>query len=315
MNTRKAGGRLRMTVAEDRNVTLVEYRKWLAEYRSLSEVTIRKYLRYLALFLEWLGRRRNASPLLSLSHDQVETFFLHYSSTRGAASREQMQAALRVFLGFCSSKGYTRDLTDAVPTVRSFTLAKVPRAVSDADIERILAHINRSTSIGRRDYAMIQMFHEYGVRSKQVRMLRLCDIDWKRSEIRFPIMKYGKEVRMPLTPVVGESLCDYLQHGQPRSPRQEVFLSARPPFRPFRHPSMITRIVLSRAVAAGITSHTVGPHQFRHAFATRMLNDGRSLKTIADLLGHRRLQTAFIYTKVDFQNLSAVALEWPEGRS
>jgi integrase/recombinase XerD len=314
MNTRKAGGRLLMADARDRSAVLAEYTKWLVEYRNASEVSIHKHRRYLAFFFEWLSHGRSVNALSGLSHDQVEAFFLRYSSTRGAASREQMQAVLRVFLRFCFAKGHTRDLSGAVPTLRSFRLATVPRAVSQEDIHRILTHINRATPIGRRDYAMIQMFHEYGVRSKQVRMLRLCDVDWKRSEVRFPIMKYGKDVCMPLTSLVGESLCDYLQHGRPPSLRQEVFLSARPPFKALRHASMITAIVLRHAIAAGITSHTVGPHQFRHAFATRMLNEGQSLKAIADLLGHRRLQTTFIYTKVDFQSLSAVPLEWPEDR-
>ena len=53
-------------------------------------------------------------------------------------------------------------------------------------------------------------------------------------------------------------------------------------------------------------------HVFRHGFATRMLEQGHSLKAIADVLGHRHLQTTFIYTKVDFNVLKQVALEWPE---
>jgi len=126
-------------------------------------------------------------------------------------------------------------------------------------------------------------------------------------------MKYGKAVRLPLIPVVGESLLSYLQHGRPPSSRQEVFLSAMPPFGPIQAPT-VTAIITRRASAAGITPHTAGPHRFRHAFAVRMLKEGQPLKAIADLLGHRRLQTTFIYTKVDFQSLSAVPLEWPEDR-
>lgn len=314
MDPRKAGGPLRMKDAQDKNELLVEYSKWLVEYRNVCEVTKQKHLRYLAVFLEWLARGRCADALSGLSHDQVETFFLHYSSTRGGASRAQMQAVLRVFLRFCFSKGHTRDLSGAVPTLRSFTLATVPRATSEEDIRRILAQINRATPAGLRDYAMIQMFLGYGVRSKQVRTLRLSDIDWKRSEIRFPVMKYGKAVHLPLTAVVGESLLDYLQHGRPTSSEREIFLSVMPPFGPIQA-STISNIVTRHANAAGIAPHTAGPHRFRHAFATRMLKEGQSLKAIADLLGHRRLQTTFIYTKVDFQSLSAVPLEWPEGRS
>jgi len=304
-----------MTDARDRNAAVVGYTKWLVEYRNTSEVTIKKQLRYLSVFLDWLAHRQHTNALSQLSHDHVETFFLHYSSTHGAASREQMQSMLRLFLRFCFSRGYTRDLSGAIPTLRSFTLTTVPRAIGEEDIRRILGHINRATPAGLRDYAIIQMLREYGVRSKQVRILRLRDVDWRRSEIDFPVMKYGKSVRLPLTPVVGESLLDYLEHGRPPSSDQEIFLSVMPPFGPLRQPAAISNIISRRASAAGVTSHTVGPHSFRHAFATRMLEEGQSLKAIADLLGHRRLQTTFIYTKVDFQSLSVVALEWPEGKS
>lgn len=54
-----------------------------------------------------------------------------------------------------------------------------------------------------------------------------------------------------------------------------------------------------------------GSHAFRHGFATRMVNKGHSLKEVADVLGHRHLSTTFIYTKVDFNALQQVALDWP----
>jgi site-specific recombinase XerD len=56
----------------------------------------------------------------------------------------------------------------------------------------------------------------------------------------------------------------------------------------------------------------LGPQSFRHAFATRMLGRGQSLKVIADMLGHRRISSSLIYTKVDFQMLGRLPLEWPE---
>ncbi len=62
---------------------------------------------------------------------------------------------------------------------------------------------------------------------------------------------------------------------------------------------------------AGV-SRPKGSHAFRHGFATRMLQHGQSIKTIADLLGHRNINTPFIYTKVDFETLRRLPLDWPE---
>ena len=113
---------------------------------------------------------------------------------------------------------------------------------------------------------------------------------------------------------VAEALLDYLQHGRPKCTFPEVFLSTKSPFRPINHPSQLSRIINRCASAAGLKYERVGPHMFRHAFATKMLQQKNTLKSIADMLGHRCLQTTYIYTKVDFQNLSQVALEWPEER-
>ena len=63
---------------------------------------------------------------------------------------------------------------------------------------------------------------------------------------------------------------------------------------------------------AGIEVSKRGVHAFRHGFASRMVNKGHSLKAVADVLGHRHLSMTFIYTKVDFNALKQVALDWPE---
>jgi site-specific recombinase XerD len=111
---------------------------------------------------------------------------------------------------------------------------------------------------------------------------------------------------------VGEAVLDYLQNGRPAWPWPEVFLTSRAPYHPFPHSSTLSGIVQRRLRAAGVDLPGAAAHAFRHAFATRMLRQGNGLKAIADVLGHRRLSTTFLYTKVDFNALKQVALEWPQ---
>ena len=70
--------------------------------------------------------------------------------------------------------------------------------------------------------------------------------------------------------------------------------------------------VCSHLRSLGLGQGARGPHGFRHAFASRLLGNGHSLKTIADMLGHRDINSTFIYTKVDFRTLADVPLDWPE---
>jgi site-specific recombinase XerD len=145
-----------------------------------------------------------------------------------------------------------------------------------------------------------------------VRALLLKDIDWKANTILFRASKGGKDSLLPLTREVGESLLDYLQNARPPYPFPEVFLTCHPPYRPIPRASNISMMVHHHILSADIDVRAKGTNAFRHGFAKRMIKEGHSLKAVADLLGHRRLSTTFIYAKVDCDALKQVALEWPE---
>lgn len=175
----------------------------------------------------------------------------------------------------------------------------------------VLASVDRTSSDGRRDYAILTLLQTYGVRGGQVRALRLEDINWSENQILFRAAKGGKDSLLPLTTEVGESLLAYLQNARPPSAEPEVFLTSRAPYRPLRQSSSLSEIVRRRIRAVGLEVPSKGAHASRHGFATRMVADGHPFKAVADVLGHRYLSTTFIYTKVDFNALSQVALEWP----
>ena len=112
-------------------------------------------------------------------------------------------------------------------------------------------------------------------------------------------------------PAVGEAILVYLRRGRPHTGSRRVFLSTRPPFPPVKG-SCITSLVIRAFAKTGVSSPHHGSHALRHAWAARMLEEGRPLKIIADLLGHRSLDTTRIYTKVDLSRLRTVPLPWPE---
>lgn len=145
-----------------------------------------------------------------------------------------------------------------------------------------------------------------------MRALRMEDIRWAGNQILFRASKNGKDSLLPLTVEVGQSLLDYLRYARPRCSYPQVFLTCRAPYHPLAHPNSLSAIVDRHIRAAGIDVPSKGAHAFRHGFATRMVGMGHSLKEVADVLGHRHLSTTFIYTKVDFNALKQVALDWPQ---
>jgi len=279
----------------------------------LSEGTVSNHRWCLQHFLKWLGPDSAPQRLDRLTPSRVEDFCFCFGGQRGRSERHCMQTALRTFFAFCLKEGHlSRDLRGAVPILRTYSLASLPRAISDSDARRVLSGIDTGTAEGLRDFAMFQLLLCYGVRGAHVRSLRLDQILWEQGRIRFPALKGGRSLDLPLTEAAGNSLLDYLQKGRPASLFPEVFVSTALPYGPLRN--TFSGIIARRMQAAGIDA-PIRTHAFRHAFATRMLRQGQPLKAVADLLGHRALQTTFIYTKVDFRTLRGVALPWPEASS
>lgn len=289
------------------------YLGWMRTHQHASEGTLVRRAHSIRQFLQWLGAMTPLFNLAALSADTVERFFVAYAKTMGRSARRSMQSALRTFLRFCLHAGYLQQPLDrAVPTLRTYKLATVPRGLSNDQAQQVLCGINRRCPVGRRDYAIIQLLYTYGVRGGQLRTLRMEDIDWAQNRILFKAAKHGKDTRLPLTLEAGRSLLDYLRNGRPVCACLEVFVTSRAPYHPLTHSNALSAIVERHIRAAGIALHSRGAHVFRHGFATRMLQQGHSLKAIADVLGHRHLTTTFIYTKVDFNALQQVAMDWPQ---
>ncbi len=289
------------------------YLAWMAHYQHAAVGTLELRAQYLTAFLRWLGPKATPQGLATLTPDGIEAFFLAYAQKVGVAARRSMQSALRTFFRFCLYQSYVHAPLDlAVPTLRTYKLASVPHGLTDVQAQQVLQGVNRKTLVGRRDYAILQLLFTYGVRGGQVRALLLEQIDWARNQILFEPAKGGKASLLPLTTEVGESLLDYLQNSRTPSPYPQVFLTTRAPYHPLPRSNSLSAIVDRCIRAAGIDIPHKGAHVFRHGFATRMLQDGHPLKAVADVLGHRYLGTTFIYTKVDFNSLQQVALDWPE---
>lgn len=295
---------------------LEEYIRWMKDVKHSSPRTLETRCNYLVKFLIWLGLDVVSERISMLSPERIQGFFLDYASTSGQAARRSMQSTLRTFLRFCHFQGYmNRDLSGCVPTLRTYKLKSIPRAIDDKAAQNLLCSINRKTDSGRRDYAIIQLLYTYGIRNGQVRALHLDDINWRKNQIRFMALKGGKEVIQPLTNNVGEGLLDYLRNSRPQSSHSEVFLTLRAPYRPLHYSTTVAEIIARNIRKYGIQSPRCGAHAFRHHFATRMLEEGHPLKSIADMIGHRCIKTTSMYTKVDFQALNNIALDWPESAS
>ena len=301
--------------AESREV-LRAFAAWLRSERKLEFSTITVRIGSIRVFLDWVSERLDVafkSALLNLTAAQVEDFFVECGETHGRALRRNMQAALRRFLRFAADRGWAdADLASAVPSLVSWRLSGLPSVPSEADLSRLLASPFKFGECPGRDWAIVCLLAIYGVRRGQISALRLEDVSWSERTIEFSAHKGGKSVRHSLSDAVAEALARYLRDERPESDQDWVFLRHRRPYERLS-PAAISAVVSMRADRRGLGK--LGPHALRHAFASRLLSHDQSMKTIADLLGHRSMSSVGIYAKVDLLRLAELAEEWPEAES
>jgi site-specific recombinase XerD len=288
-----------------------EYARFLRDHRGIGEKTIGRRRADVSAFLESLGKEGTAATISSLSPDAVHAFVMARPEKLARSSKKTLCAALRMFLRFLLLRGYlARDIVSSVPVIPSYKLDRLPRGIAWEDIQKILAVVDRTTVVGRRDYAIFLMLATYGIRVGQLCAMTLDDIDWRRQTIRVRAAKGGRDTVLPLRRSVGEALVAYLRDGRASSCHREIFLRVRAPLAPLR--AALTAQIRPYARRAGVNP-PYGTHAWRHACATRMLAGGQSLKTIRDVLGHISIESTFIYTKVDVETVRQAALEWPMG--
>lgn len=159
-----------------------------------------------------------------------------------------------------------------------------------------------------RDRAILLLLAVYGLRSGELRRLRLEDIDWPGERVRIVRSKSSRPEVLPLTPAVGNAIGRYLRHGRPQGECRTLFLTVLAPFRPLSAGGLYD-IVRRHFSRVGTVTKGRGPHGLRHACARNLVEAGLSLKEVGDHLGHRSPEATRIYAKVNLTALRLVALE------
>jgi site-specific recombinase XerD len=223
--------------------------------------------------------------------------------------------ATRAFLRFLIGRGLIADgLVGAVPSVRQWKHASLPRYLSVEDLAAVFTGREAATHVGRRDRAILMILARLGLRSCALASLRLDDIRWHEGLVLVRGAKSRRERALPLPADVGAAVVSYLRDGRPPSKLREVFLAVRAPHN-ILTPTAVSSIVTSALRHAGVSSAHGGAHVLRHTAATRMVRAGATFKDVADVLGHARIETTAIYAKLDLDTLARVALPWPEATS
>ena len=286
-----------------------DYQGYLVTERALQPATIVAYLAVTRAFVVH-AHVSSDIELEMLTPDQVRAFALvecRRLTPKGAGNR---MGGLRAFLHYLYLTSVTLNpLGAAVPSIAGWSQTTLPRGIDPSAVDQIVATCDRSTDVGRRDFAILVVLSRLGLRAGEVAELELDDVDWRAGEISV-VGKGRTRDRLPMPVEVGEAVVDYLSHGRPAGGSRRLFRLVCAPFGPMTMTGV--RAVLRRACwRAGLAD--TGAHPFRHTLATDMLRRGGSLTEIGQVLRHANVATTAIYAKVDRNGLAALALPWPGG--
>jgi integrase/recombinase XerD len=284
--------------------------EYLVRERGLARESVRSYTGVARRFLAETGLGADAG-MVGLTAAEVTGFVRRECTRRGVASAKATVTGLRSWLRFLYLDGQIRvPLTGAVPSAACWQLAALPRAVSPAELARLMGSCDQDSAAGRRDLAILVLLARLGLRAGEVAGLDLGDIGWRQGEI----VVRGKGSRrdiLPLPADAGEAVAGWLAGGRPRDAAcPAVFVRLPAPHG--RLASTSVSYVVRRACArAGVTA--AGAHRLRHSAAAGMLAAGGNLAEIGQVLRHAQPGTTAIYAKADVLALSPLALPWPGG--
>jgi integrase/recombinase XerD len=287
------------------------YGEFLSRARGFAPSTVVQHAATVSRLLEHVGYEHHPTRIAELAPADIEAFIQRTGRRISRAALQHVVAHVRGFLRYQATQNRVpRGLDGVIDTPRVYRGERLPRALPWTTVSALLRSIDRSTPIGRRDFAILLLIAAYGLRTSDVVALRLEDIEWRAQRIRISQRKTGVPLLLPLTDEVGAALVDYLRRGRPPLLVREVFLRARAPAGALK-PTAVTEVFQAWSRRSGLSIGFQGPHCIRHSLAVHLLRQGTSLKTIGDLLGHRSAEATCMYLRLAVEDLRDVALPVP----
>ncbi len=282
---------------------------WIED--GLSKNTLEAYRRDLTLYAQWLARAHERVLDATRESDLLEYAVARHAGSKATSGNRRLTVFKRYFRW-----ALREHLAPADPTLKLRAARqpmRVPKTLSEAQVEALLGAPDVETPLGLRDRAMLEVMYASGLRVSELVELKTVHVSLSDGAVRVT----GKGAKERLVPFGEEAhawLRRYLSQARGeilgRQASDALFVTARggPMTR-----QMFWKLIKAHALRGGVAV-PLSPHTLRHAFATHLLNHGADLRAVQMLLGHADISTTTIYTYVARERLKALhAAHHPRG--
>lgn len=283
----------------------------LEEFRSLSPLTISSKRVTITSFMNYLGDN-NVKDFHHCKQKNV-TGYLSSLADLSSSTISGRIFILRHFFNYLNSRNLTQfSGNELFPVIFTNKQERILSFYSIDEIRRIVSAIDRGTPYGKRDFIVVLLAAELGIRSGDIIRLKMSNIHWEHNTIEFIQYKTKIFNQLPLLENIKYALIDYLKNGRPESDLEYIFIGMKNGGKPLTN-TCIHQIVSKYFKKAGvdISERKHGPHAMRHSLASSMLHNNTPMYVIKEVLGHSNINTTRMYLNIDIDTLRKLALEAP----
>jgi len=283
-----------------------QYLDFLRSLRLNEKRTLQYYKKRISNFIEYLFEKGidNRSEI-------TEEAIVKYIESREHQQKEYIDTTRR-FLSFLFHKNVIeKDYSYMLKSLgKRIKHVKAPSFYAPNEVQKIETSISRSNNVGKRNYAMVLLCSRLGLRVSDVANLSFSDINWENNKITLVQYKTGNPLTLPLLPIVGNAIIDYLRYARPKSVSDKVFLRCLPPYVALNGRAVHAAIGVafkSSGIEFGDRHH--GGHALRFSLAQRMLDKSTPISIISETLGHSEVNTTRTYLRIDLSHMLGCVLD------
>ncbi len=285
------------------------YRKYLSK-KGQKKITIKTKVSRILVFLRYLDLK--CIKLEDVDFQVIADFYLFLSSKYASSARSNIQFTLRDFLVFAENISATKAGTSRlVIRIYSNKHERLPSTYSIEEINSILATVDRSTKYGKRDYVMLLLAVQLGMRRMDICHMKLEGIHLDDRYIMFRQEKTGSVEKLPLTDLLTYALADYLMNSRPANDSELLFIRmgahCGSGYSDTALYSIINKYMKKAKINTSGKRH--GTHSMRHSLSSNLLKEGTPLPVISRILGHSSTEITTQYLWMDTEQLRKLSLE------
>jgi site-specific recombinase XerD len=283
-----------------------DYLNWRQDDGESSPRQLNPIGRVLAALDDYL--KQHDIDLSRLRIEQLDGFMAEFCRPLAVGSCRHYRSLLRGFLSYLHQRGIIKkNLAPLLIGAPQFAMAKPPKFLRPAEVQKLLESLPVSTARELRTYATVQLAYSLGLRPVEISGLRLDDICFGRATLSLQRRKNDIPLELPIAEPALKAVVAYVVGGRPKSEDRHLFLSQMAPYGPIV-PGAVARDIQEAMKIAGLNATA---YWLRHTYAQHLLTAGASIYEIKEMLGHRHIESSRKYLYIHIELMREVILDEP----